>query len=341
MRNCWRILISLCDSAVWCSGSSSLVDSILIGPEMTDTVERKIMFYRIHPRPYADGTIPVIDIGVLLSEIKKLNFDKKSTGPKSRYCAIDDRLLCAWPTVADNKERIQLGTVRRIDLPSIDDGGNVKPLPIADDEGLLEVSHIQFFPHGIVGAEFNFYGPRATAISTYCEEKTPTLPQFRLRPLFRNDAQGRLNELDEIRLVDIRVHKSEVANLGAFGSGLPGGFTRIADEMDGDSFEIVLRSERGKSFSQKMRNAIVSLFSSSKPLNDRFESLKVSGPSCITGNVTELNLLQDQFIQAKHIAKMHGKTRAVSESKMYTAIEESYNSMKTELALASSMEVIQ
>lgn len=304
---------------------------------MSDEVERKIMFYRLQPLPFADGSVPKVVVADILAEIKKLNFDKTSSGPQSRYCSLEDRLICAWPSTAGNTERVSLGVVRRIDLPSIDNGGTIKPLPIADDEGLLEVTHMQFFPNGIVGAEFNLYGPRATAFAGYVDQKIPRIRQFRLRPLLRHDASRQLAELTEIRMVDIRVHKSEVDNLGAFDESLPAGFRAIANEMEGESFEVIFRPKRGKSFTERMRTTIGSILSADTPIASRFEKLKIGGESSVTGKGVLFNLLHDQFIQTKNIAKMHGKTRAVSESKMYAAIEEAYNSLRQELEQASSV----
>ncbi len=91
-----------------------------------------------------------------------------------------------------------------------------------DGDGLSESTHMEFFANNIVGAEFNFYGPRATAFSEYCEEKATGIPRFHLRPLLHRDGITQLNELQDIRLFAIRVHTSRSRLLQAADANMDG-----------------------------------------------------------------------------------------------------------------------
>ena len=82
----------------------------------------------------------------------------------------------------------------------------------------------------IVGAEFNFFGPRATAFPLYFETKFPSLPKFRLRPLINDDVLRHLDELGELTMLDIRIQPSEASLLASASQSLPAAMRATADQ---------------------------------------------------------------------------------------------------------------
>lgn len=211
-----------------------------------ETIDRKIYFFRLEVFPNEDGSVPAFSIKDVLASIEKLKFIPNSTGMDSRYSEAGRNVIGAWPSMPGTQRRIELGRIRRRDLPSVEHAGNKSPLPIGKKDGLSESTHIMFFPKNIVGAEFNFHGPRATAFSDYCQDKCPKVPHFKLKPLLHRNAAAQLNELKDIRVATISVHRSHLQLLEAAGASIPDSLEQTAHQFDAESIDIVLRAPQGE-----------------------------------------------------------------------------------------------
>ena len=66
--------------------------------------------------------------------------------------------------------------IRRTGLPQLEQAGTVSDLKIADNAGLVEAVHVVFFPDNIVGADFNFYGPRLSRLGYYLRVNPQSYP---------------------------------------------------------------------------------------------------------------------------------------------------------------------
>jgi hypothetical protein len=96
-----------------------------------------------------------------LTALQKLPF----TDDRGRYLVDPEgNALCAWVDHLGADPRMRFAQIRRVGLPQIDASGNLSDLNLAGSEGLVEPAHIVFFSHGLVGVEFNFYGPRPSRL---------------------------------------------------------------------------------------------------------------------------------------------------------------------------------
>src|SRR5205823_14209902 len=130
---------------------------------------------------------------------------RSNTG--DRYQELDDNeATCVWPESAGGRVALTIGGVRRSGLPWLEDAGNVLPLSIGDRQGLVEQTHMVFFDDGIIGAEFNFYGPRPKRLIGFLREKCPDVPPFQLDMLLNFDAAEQVKNLEDIRLIQLRVN---------------------------------------------------------------------------------------------------------------------------------------
>ncbi len=119
------------------------------------TLERKIYFFRSSAGKDAAGINIPFEPKPSLTALQKLPF----TDDKGRYLVDPDgNALCAWVDHLGADPRMRFAQIRRVGLPQIDAAGNLSDLNLAASEGLVEPAHIVFFPHGLVGIEFNFYG---------------------------------------------------------------------------------------------------------------------------------------------------------------------------------------
>ncbi len=300
------------------------------------TVERKIHFFRLDVLPLEDGSRPNLSIGDVFREIQKLKFRKKSTGPTSRYSATSRGIVCPWIDSPSRKHRLLMGKVRRTNLPSVDSAGKRGPLPISPDDGIVDISHLQFFANNIVGAEFNFYAPRASAVPLYCEEKCSNLPRFRLRPLLKRDVLKHIQELDEIKMLSVKVKPSQAGLLEAAGDNIVDAISSTASEHDAGSIEIILRASRGGGL-RSAKRTIRSIFSKSRNPSADFERFHVAGHSEVTDQTEEFDLLKDQYVFTSEVEKVSERSRSISSSSMFKAIERAYNRHKAELIKAPAL----
>ncbi len=186
------------------------------------TVDRKIFFFRSAVQLVGPHYQGVADFDPLAAcqDLAKIPH-------KERSCTLPggDRLTC-WPSTVHGRPRLVLGGIRHTGLPHVEKVGQTRPLNIDDDEGLVENTHIVFFEHGIVGVEFNFYGPRVRQLSTLLAAKFPTAGIVNFNAIANRDAQAKLTHLEDVRLLEMQIHRNYTDTLKSATQGY------IFDTMD-------------------------------------------------------------------------------------------------------------
>ena len=126
-----------------------------------------------------------------------------------RYLDDGEVSLCCWVDRATASHRLRFAQIRRTGLPQLEQAGALSDLRIPTNAGLAETIHIVVFPDNIVGADFNFFGPRLCRFSRYLKEKAPNhLPDILFQPLLRHDISRLLTKLQNIRLFHLRIRAS-------------------------------------------------------------------------------------------------------------------------------------
>ena len=185
---------------------------------------RSIHFYRAHAGLDASGKPIALDFPTALQAVNMLPFKGDANTSLTRYQQIDDDSdLCMW---VETDTRFQLATIRRGDLPHIEDAGTLSSLNLRDRQGLAEFSHFMIFPNNLVGIVFNFYGPRSSRLSPYFQYSVPSsIQNFILNPLIRQDALAQLEQLEELRSITLTIWPSYAS------------IVQQADESLGRAFE--------------------------------------------------------------------------------------------------------
>ena len=149
------------------------------------TIERRIFFDRLNCGTEDSGEPVSFDPTEPLLQIDTLPWEL--TGRYIR--TIDGGLMCCWVDRTEANQRLRLATIRRAGLPQVENGGGtLSGLPIPPSSGLAEITHMMFFPNNLLGAVFNFYGPRATRLGAYLNNKVPSIPHLLyIEALIRQD----------------------------------------------------------------------------------------------------------------------------------------------------------
>lgn len=300
------------------------------------TISRKIHFYRwrVTPQSETRSFIPI----QAASQIEQIVFQDRG-----RYLTLEDgNDLCVW-FPQDNRSPgyvpVQLGVVRRGDLPQIEEGGRVSPLPIADTQGLVERTHLIFFPNHIIGAEFNFYGPRPARLAQYLHSKlSPALPSITLEILLRHDIEKRLDQLHELKLVTIRLHRSKMATDALAEESIVGMFQAQAEANDAPVIALTLRTEPYSKtiLSSELFARIKTIFKINK-IMEVADIFKIEAREDANHPFETLDLLKDQLVVSRNVDKLPGRLRDVDSDSVFHAIENAYGELQELLESAGSI----
>lgn len=295
-------------------------------------IERKVYFYR-----WRTTGQPPFDPQEAARLIAELEFTVDG-----RYQELeDDELLCVWPARRSQYVRLQLGVVRKTGLPHIEQSGAVSPLNIRPNQGLVEQTHVVFFPNRIVGAEFNFYGPRVARFTEYLRQKFQNdLPRVNFEPLLRRDVQEQIQHFRDIRVLQLRVHREYLDLLSGAEASLPEALRRTEAYLGAATVELVLRPQKfsrgGLAQFQRAVDLVRTLVRNPRT-REGVEVFKVRAEDDRTGKPEWFDLLKDHLIATRRVARQDDQHRAVNSASMYREIQRAYEQLRESLETAAGI----
>jgi hypothetical protein len=309
------------------------------GSRTSPTLERKIHFYRADIGVDGGGRPLVFDPAPALTAINALPFVDEPTG---RYL-VDDagNAVCIWPGAQTASRSLRFCQIRRTGLPQLERAGQVSDLDIAADAGLLEPVHVMFFADNIVGADFNFYGPRLSRLGYYLRVKSDNaVPIAKFHPLLRLDVAEQLDHLTEIRLFDLRVKGSYVEAVREADASLGDAFAANARVLDGDieELEVILRPsvDARRGALQRLLAPLKALVRA-RELREYASRFQVRGKHDETGKVELIDLLRDQLIARKQILRLGERSRAIDANSAFEAIRAAHHELRDDLHQAAAL----
>jgi hypothetical protein len=310
-----------------------------IRPRANPTIERKIHFYRVDAGINGGGQPVVFDARPQLTTIAALPFTNEVGG---RYMVDEDgNAIGVWPDVTANRTALRFGQIRRMGLPQVERAGTVGDLDIAADAGLLEPVHVVFLGENIVGADFNFYGPRMSRLGYYLRTKSGgNGPPLQFLPLLRNNVAQQLNRFDEIKLFDLRIRAAYADVIRQADVSLGDAFLANGRVLDGDGEDIQLilrpaKNGRRNAF-QRLAQPIRNLVGRGD-FRENAERFQVKGRIADSRRTDLIDLLHDQLVTTKQVLRVGQRSRAVQAESAYIAIESAYAEMRNDLQLAAGL----
>lgn len=297
-------------------------------------IERKIHFYRAHVGADDSGKPLRFEPTKAFAHIDSLPFDTEG-----RYLTNEDKTFCLWVDKASSFHKLRFSYIRHSGLPQLERAGQLSDLTIPKNSGLAETVHIMTFPNNIVGADFNFYGPRLNRLSSYLQIKVAALlPPVSFEPLIRLDAIDQLNKLEDIRLFQLKVRKSYAERIAQVDAGLGAAFDAAAQVGDTDEVEIILRPRK---YSQRSLGkyvfGLVKKLALTESLRTEASKFQVRGRSAETGYSEKVDILSDQLIAKVQVMRVSDRGRALDSQSVYGAIQQAHESLRESLETASSI----
>lgn len=300
------------------------------------TTTRRVFFYRTNVTETSDDGPDLFEPATAARLVNGLRFNDGSRYQDIRV----DRDLCVWAFPRPAPIKMILGLVRHSDLPQLEEGGNVVPLPLVGQQGLLEQAHIVFFPRGIVGAEFNFYGARVSRLAAYFADKftLEQLPQVTFDVLLRQDVREELDRFEDLHVFTLRLNREDSDVIRQASRSLFDAFDTTFDQSNAPTVEITLR-RRPHTRDPLPRTILrwAQSLAGRAPVMTAADKFKVTGRNRETMQVEELDLLRDQLVSVRRVVKQNPSRRAVASDSMFTEITAAYRELRPQLESAAGL----
>ncbi|HUD05475.1 MAG TPA: hypothetical protein VMR18_00940 [Candidatus Saccharimonadales bacterium] len=300
------------------------------------SAKRSIYFYRANAGFKPSGKPVAVDLRSTLTKVGGL-----PCAEGGRYLEQDDgNILCSWVDSADD-QRFRLATIRRADLPRVEQGGNLTDLHLSADQGLYEPIHIQVFDNNIFGVEFNFYGPRPSRLCWYLRRVTGDEKlQFTLDSLLRQDVIAQLNRIEEVRLLDLAIRPSYASIVRLANRDLGAAFEAAARVANPEVVRLILSPEaHGRSFLRRTIRTAARTLAARNDITENAQTFSVKGLDVETQTIEVVDVLRDQLVASKSIVRLDRRSRAINDDAAYAAIQEAYTTMESELHEAAAVQV--
>lgn len=248
-----------------------------------------------------------------------------------------DQSLGIWPQ-PDKPGRLVLGAVRRNGLPDIEQAGQRSPLDLDDDQNLLECTHAMLFKNGVLGAEFNFHGPRVTRLSQYLEEIC-CLPRLSIEPIIKSEAAEKLARMGAIKRFELKIHRDQLTQLKRAERSLFEAFEVLHQESEAPLITVSLQQERyGKNGLGDRVRGMVNAIATSKNFRQNCERFVVRAYDKDSERTEKFDFLNDLMIQEEEVLPENPRSRAVDSDSMFKAIRKAYGRVKDVVPELASME---
>ncbi len=296
-------------------------------------VERRIQFYRTDIDRGMIGALIPFRAEDVLSHISAL-----ASSGAHQWTDVDGSKYGCWVDQCQSPQRMRFGIYRSAALPHVDRAGVLSPL---GESEIVEVVHVVFFQHHIVGSDFNFYGPRLSRLGSYLSGVAREVcPPLAFQALLQHSAIQQLAELKHIRLLRLRIKSSYAEIVTQADEDLGSAFVAARKAGDAQEVEIVLKPQAYAHtwIADKLINPIRAL-ANRKDINDGILRFDVTGLNGNTGRMGMIDALSDLLIAKKKIVLHEAQSGSLDPQSAYTAIEEAYEELEPQLLSAAGVSV--
>lgn len=249
-----------------------------------------------------------------------------------RYLETGDRVTCCFPDSGSVRPRVRVANIRRSALPQVESGGVLTPLAIDERSGLAEQIHVAFFDQDVVGAEFNFYGPRPWRLAEYLHRKCGA-PLLTIEPLLRPDVMALLDQLEDVRIMTLRIRRDTIDDVRLVDESLGAAFARTAQWAP--DMEIVLRKQphAREPLPERVLGAVRRL-AGSEEVRRGARTFRVTGRRSDTGDISVVDILKSDLVATRRILRAGPRQRTLDSADAYAAIEDAYVELRDEIGAA-------
>lgn len=303
----------------------------MFGLMASPTTSRRIYFYRVDAGTDADGTPHKFQATTTVKTVARLN------GKKDLYLAEGENVVFALVDDEASPCHLRFVRSRRVDLPQMEDNGAIKELSIPAHAGVADCTHLVLFPDGIVGADWNYHAPRATAFAHYVNVKTSPSP-LSIRPLLRQDVANALERWESVRVVDLKIRASFIPTVREVSNTLAESFESARRVGGAEEVGLLLRP-RGRARRASLADGIMPIIRGllGREYRDQVTKFQITGRNQDNGRLEAIDLLKEQLVFSEDVIKIAPSTRALDPTSAYNAIERAYREHEAEVKHAPTI----
>ena len=282
-------------------------------------IERSIHFFKVDCGAGEGGKPLPFDCAPVLEQINSKPFKRAAVG--GRYVPTSDgEAHCAW--VDEDAEelidgfqprRVRFGRLRRNAIPQFEQAGELAQIDLGAGSSLCETSHLLILPNNIVGAEFNFFGPRAARFADYMQHLSgQATPPFGMEQLLRQDVLVQLKNQQAIRAFDLAIRPSYADIISEVSPNLGAALNAAREASDASVIGVYLKADPRK----HSDTLGTKLFRQVRRIgrlpglreNAMRAQVRSVGPD---GTMRDLDLLQDLLVISKKITSVGAMSAAM------------------------------
>lgn len=290
------------------------------------TAARKIYFFRIEHFHDIKDRLPGA-----FQRIANLPFNDSG-----RYLLEPNKTrLCVFPDALEYPVKLRFGRTRRDQLPDVESSGKLEALEIAEDAGLIDLSHVIIFEDGYVAAEWNSQGPKLQKLTPYLTEKGDLMEKVNLRNLFERDIVEVVRQLDGVRILDIDIPNDAIELAREADPSLADAI--FATEKLGATKKIglTLSADQGSNKLKNLALKLASIIQTRPQERSRFGTLRATGYDTANSMTRYVDILEDKLVAGEMFPKRDTRSRSIDSDEAYRLIHRVYLEFKPRLAMAA------
>lgn len=276
-----------------------------------------------------------IDLAPLVEYIDSLDYSDNESG---RYFKLseDSYISCCIDSFTF-PIKLRLGRIRKNNLPAYERNGPPEPLELPDGAGLYEPTHMIIFENGIIGSEFNYYGPRTSNLESYLPAiNSDIVDNVKIYPVMNRDLMGQISRMGEVKSFDFKVHKDIIALVRDIDDTLHSALAALRELNDQiEEYEIVIKPKK-----YSRTGFLLPLISrlpqwlSREEVRSGVSKLKVKAYDESLCKDRIFDLMQEFIRSEKVIVRQDSRYRCIDGASMYNAILESYSERRLDIERA-------
>jgi|GEM_PF-2771315 len=290
---------------------------------MPTEIRRVINFFRVK---ITRRNTP-INVGNLFAHIQGLPYTEHG-----RLLQVgEENFLSITVDSLTNPIKFHFGIVRTGALPLIEESGSPpRPFELAENAGFYEPMHAVLFEHGIVGAEYNHFGPRLPRISEYLTSKFPErVDEVDVTPLMKRGIEDELARMGEVKMFKIKLNKDIVSHARDLDPNVFDALNALILVNDQvNDVEVILRAKPRHSFRWDSLKRSIPGWLGRAEVHGGVELFQARALDTDIGGTRTFDFLQNYIRTDKRVVQLRPRSKCVNSGSMYSKIIEAHSELR-------------
>lgn len=224
--------------------------------------------------------------------------------------------------------RLRFFKDRRANLPGFAHKGDIAELPIPEEAGIVEPTHLVLAADGLIAAEFNHLAPRITTqFATLLRQKLEM--SLSIGAYVQGDIVDQLDRLEEINLLEFSLVptpelEEELRDAGEFGDAS----VALSRVDHGKRLNLRLSGDKKSDSWGEQARAFAKRLLGLPAHDDIAKVLRVTGLDPVSGNVEAVDLLKQKLVRRVEFEKPSQRTKVLDTTHAYQHIEDAIREVR-------------